>query len=917
MIRLSLRARVLAGMALVVVALVVVAVIVTATTRSHLVDQVDDRLAAAGDHDRGGDERAAARRRRASTATACRTSTRACSRPTASWTRSSRRTSATTTTSRRRTSTPSRRPPRAAAGEPFTIGAVGDDGLRYRVRRARRSGRQAAGSPASRSTDVDDTIGRLVIVEVVATAVILALLAAVAWWVVRLGIRPIKQMTRTAEQIAGGDLSQRVPEAPPSTEAGQLGAALNHMLERLDAAFTEQAASEERLRRFVADASHELRTPVTTIRGYAELYRVGGLADRERARRGDAAHRAGGRAHGPPRRRPAQPGQARRGPAARAAAGRPRPARRRRRPRRRRRRPATADHDRARRTGRRVAATRTGCARSSPTSSATRSCTRRRRRRSSCASRGDGTSARIAVVDHGPGMTAGGRRPGHAALLPRRPGAGPRPRRQRARDVDRRRRRQRPRRRDRRRQRRRPGTTVTVTLPLPVVGLTLANSEVDLRRTLRWVSLDGLDRPNDPKEGHPMKTRYVLAVAAGLATPDRRRRHRRRPVRRRRHADDDRRRRPRVDDRPDAPTRRPNRRPTRPTTAPVSRTPSSPRPASDRPAARAAVTTRQATPRPSPTRTPATAPADPPPAERLTRWARIVRAHRRVCAEARPAGGDNGAMHDDRELVEERITRELPERVLPLVHPQRRPLTVEAGPSLDELAPFDVGRPVGPAVGHDVVPLHRRGPGGVDRPAGRGAARPRVPRRRARVPVRGPRPRRARAGRCRASTRAARPCPLASDAGPVELVVEAASNPTFPQFRPSPLGSPETAGERLLYRLDRAELVLVDADAEALRARPRRARRRDADAAARRPAAGPPAACVGRGPSTWSPVRPAAATTPSRRPAPCWRRRSPRPQARAPTASSPPGTPTSTRRGCGRWPRPCASARGRSPRRWP
>ena len=48
------------------------------------------------------------------------------------------------------------------------------------------------------------------------------------------------------------------------------------------------------------------------------------------------------------------------------------------------------------------------------------------------------------------------------------------------------------------------------------------------------------------------------------------------------------------------------------------------------------------------------------------------------------------------------------------------------------------------------------------------------------------------------------------------MIVEAASNPTFPQFRPSPLGSPDTAGDRPLYRLDRAELVVVDTDAEAL-----------------------------------------------------------------------------------------------------
>ena len=86
-------------------------------------------------------------------------------------------------------------------------------------------------------------------------------------------------MTATAVRIADGDRTQRVPELSAATEAGELGGALNHMLGRLDDAFAQQAASEDRLRRFVADASHELRTPVTTIRGYAELYRVGGLAD--------------------------------------------------------------------------------------------------------------------------------------------------------------------------------------------------------------------------------------------------------------------------------------------------------------------------------------------------------------------------------------------------------------------------------------------------------------------------------------------------------------------------------------------------------------------------------------------------------------------------------------------------------------
>jgi len=84
-------------------------------------------------------------------------------------------------------------------------------------------------------------------------------------------------MAETAGHIAAGDLSQRVEHADDRTEAGQLGTALNAMLEQIEEAFDERAATEERLRRFVADASHELRTPLTSIRGYTELWRAGGL----------------------------------------------------------------------------------------------------------------------------------------------------------------------------------------------------------------------------------------------------------------------------------------------------------------------------------------------------------------------------------------------------------------------------------------------------------------------------------------------------------------------------------------------------------------------------------------------------------------------------------------------------------------
>jgi two-component system OmpR family sensor kinase len=106
---------------------------------------------------------------------------------------------------------------------------------------------------------------------------VLAVLGLVTWWVVRLGVWPVKRMTKMAVAIADGDLSQRVPDVVPGTEAGELGEALNTMLGRIEGAFAERGRSEARLRQFVGDASHELRTPVTTIRGYAELYRTGGL----------------------------------------------------------------------------------------------------------------------------------------------------------------------------------------------------------------------------------------------------------------------------------------------------------------------------------------------------------------------------------------------------------------------------------------------------------------------------------------------------------------------------------------------------------------------------------------------------------------------------------------------------------------
>jgi two-component system OmpR family sensor kinase len=124
-------------------------------------------------------------------------------------------------------------------------------------------------------TEVSATLDRLLVVELMVSGIALLLVAGFALWLVRLGLRPLEGIGATAGAIAAGDLSRRVEPATERTEVGRLGMALNAMLAQIEAAFEERRASENRLRRFVADASHELRTPLTSIRGYAELFRRG------------------------------------------------------------------------------------------------------------------------------------------------------------------------------------------------------------------------------------------------------------------------------------------------------------------------------------------------------------------------------------------------------------------------------------------------------------------------------------------------------------------------------------------------------------------------------------------------------------------------------------------------------------------
>ena len=160
----------------------------------------------------------------------------------------------------------------------FTTGSLaGDD--RYRAIAAPVADGQGTVVVAVPLTDVADTLHRLVVVEILVAATVLLLVTLLALGLVRIGLRPLTDMEEAAGAIAAGDLSRRVTPAEPGTEVGRLGLALNAMLAQIERAFAERTASEERLRRFVADASHELRTPLTSIGGYAQLFRHG-AADR-------------------------------------------------------------------------------------------------------------------------------------------------------------------------------------------------------------------------------------------------------------------------------------------------------------------------------------------------------------------------------------------------------------------------------------------------------------------------------------------------------------------------------------------------------------------------------------------------------------------------------------------------------------
>lgn len=173
----------------------------------------------------------------------------------------------------------------AAAGVPFTL--EGSEG-RYRVLVTETDGgRLIRALPLG---GVGEIVSWLRWVGLGGLAIAGLVLGTVGWWVIRLGVRPLKDTTKSAWGLGAGDLSVRLPEPDGSrTEAAELARAFNAMAGSIEHAAGRREAAERELRRFIADASHELRTPLTTIRGFNELHRIGALSDAEA--RADALRR--------------------------------------------------------------------------------------------------------------------------------------------------------------------------------------------------------------------------------------------------------------------------------------------------------------------------------------------------------------------------------------------------------------------------------------------------------------------------------------------------------------------------------------------------------------------------------------------------------------------------------------------------
>jgi two-component system OmpR family sensor kinase len=165
-------------------------------------------------------------------------------------------------------------------GLPFTIpGARGEPDIRA-IARILPSGVGTVVISVALDS-VDRTLRGLSGIFLLISLIVLFAIGFVARSLIKLSLKPLNKIEETAAAIADGDLSARLPEVNSNTEVGRLTGSLNTMLSRIEESFAIRTESEEKLRRFVADASHELRTPLTAIRGFAELHRQGAVTGEE------------------------------------------------------------------------------------------------------------------------------------------------------------------------------------------------------------------------------------------------------------------------------------------------------------------------------------------------------------------------------------------------------------------------------------------------------------------------------------------------------------------------------------------------------------------------------------------------------------------------------------------------------------
>ena len=167
----------------------------------------------------------------------------------------------------------------AMDGDPFTVGS-GTGTTRWRVVAIPVTVNRADGSVAIALPldGVDDTVQRLRNRFLLIGLVVVTACALLGWLAVRRAFRPLREVEDVATAFGEGDTSRRVQHDWPGTEVGRLGSSVNAMLDRIESTLAAREASENRMRRFVADASHELRTPLAAVRGFAELYRQGAVS---------------------------------------------------------------------------------------------------------------------------------------------------------------------------------------------------------------------------------------------------------------------------------------------------------------------------------------------------------------------------------------------------------------------------------------------------------------------------------------------------------------------------------------------------------------------------------------------------------------------------------------------------------------